>query len=740
MTDILLQIGATKLALAVALAGTVWLVTRRVARPAIAHSLWLLVLGAMLVPAVVPLRVLPEEAAVEVVAQLEVEFQHEVVPLRPQPEEVAEEVAAQSEVSPSAVVADAGVRRDGTAPRGGLTQNGKPLAVLLWFLGSAGFFGWTVVRTVRFQRTLTRAARPAPQLQRLAAEIGDMLGLSRVPPVYTTGARLRPMVWWAGGHVRILIPSIFLDQLDETELRAVLAHELAHVRRRDYLVRIVEWLACSAYWWNPVVWWARRELRLAEESCCDVLAVSAVKSTQGRYARSLLRVVEVMSAGPVERTPALASAAGVGRDSRLLEKRLRSVLGAAPKSPAPRWLRTAGWASLTCGLSLGLVYCSTGERLAFGQPQLPTPVMSKDSAGIRIVEYAGAPDTQAPFGLSAEPRYRHGKNPGDYPFRYIYAGTLLADGSAVLSDAINNELIVLSPDGTTHEVLASGGEERRPYHFSDVFAVGRDSVLVTHHTLNRVTIFARGSVVRTVDTRSADGLALQGVASSGDLLLATAGFFSGFEEEWLPGHMARLDLQTGIVDTVASYDFMPYTPRKHYNPFVGFGHVTVAGGQFVYTRSDRPEITWRLPDGTIRQIVRWQPERAYATEEHLRPHEQRLWDRHRRADPSASHAILEERVKEDMAATDVRVGYPLPLFRFPVGDSEDRVWLPKDVTGGPSHGSPPFTVIARDGEWLGTVDAPLGFHILDATEGLVLGVQSDETRVGSVVVYELMER
>ena len=40
------------------------------------------------------------------------------------------------------------------------------------------------------------------------------------------------MVWWTGGRVRILIPSVFLAELDETGLRALLAHELAHVRRR----------------------------------------------------------------------------------------------------------------------------------------------------------------------------------------------------------------------------------------------------------------------------------------------------------------------------------------------------------------------------------------------------------------------------------------------------------------------------------------------------------------------------
>ena len=54
----------------------------------------------------------------------------------------------------------------------------------------------------------------------------------------------------------------------------IVAHELAHVRRRDYLVRWVEWLACVCFWWNPVVWWAQRNLRAMEEICCDDLVLS----------------------------------------------------------------------------------------------------------------------------------------------------------------------------------------------------------------------------------------------------------------------------------------------------------------------------------------------------------------------------------------------------------------------------------------------------------------------------------
>lgn len=358
MSAFLLQIGATKLALSIVLAGFVWVVQRRVNRPATVHALWPLVLGVLLVPAVVPLRVLPGEVAGEVVAP------SSAVPM---------------------VVENARLGAHGTPARGWLRESGRPLVAIVWLLGSAGFFGWTLVRTVRFQRTLNRAARPAPTLQRQAAGIADTLGLPRVPRVYTTTARLRPMVWWTGGSVRVLIPSVFVDELDETALRAVLAHELAHVRRRDYLVRVVEWLVCSVFWWNPVVWWARRELRSAEESCCDILAVCGMRSTRDRYAGSLLRVVEVMSAGPVQRTPALASAADVGRDMRQLEKRLKTVLREAPDSDVAGWLRAVGKAALVGGMCMGIVYCDTVERAEGpGTAQQPTGVATDTN-----------PDTQA---------------------------------------------------------------------------------------------------------------------------------------------------------------------------------------------------------------------------------------------------------------------------------------------------------------------------------------------------------
>ena len=742
MTDTLLQIGATKLALAIGLAGIVWLVQRRVKRPAIIHALWLMVLGAMLVPAVVPLRVLPEEGAMEVVPRSEAVSRSGIVPPRLPSREVGEEISVPSEVDPPVVVADAGVSSDGMAPWGWLARNRKPLVVLLWLLGSAGFFGWTVVRTVRFQRTLTRAARPAPQLQRLAAEIGDTLGLPQVPGVYTTSARLRPLVWWAGGRVRILIPSAFLDELDETELRAVLAHELAHVRRRDYLVRVVELLACSAYWWNPVVWWAKRRMRSAEESSCDVLAVSASRLTRDRYAKALLRVVEIMSDGPTPRAPALASTADSCRDSRRLEKRLRTVLAAPPVSSMVGRVRVAGAVALGLGLSLGLVYCTPGGGRTFDLPLSPTPAMSKDSAGIRIVEYAGTPDAKAPFRFATEPRYRHGAGPGDHAFRRIDPGSLFPDGSAVVSDIAKRQLVALGPDGSSHEVIAGPGKGPGDVDYvGATFALGQDRFLAVDLFLDRLTIFASGSVERTVDMRHTDDLRVLGVGAPGQLLMTTGAFWSGFEEEWLPGHMARFDMETGAVDTVASYDYVSRPPQGlRWNPIGGAGWVAVAAGHFVYARTDRPQVTWLRPDGNVMQIVRWQAEPALLTEELLEGIEPGLRAGNQLANPGAAVAEIDRMTNEDMATYRAVIGGPMPHFTIPIGDSEGRVWLPSYRPGNRTEGTPQFTVISGAGEWLGTVEAPPRFRLLDVAGGLALGVQLDEEDVENVVVYELLER
>ncbi len=374
----------------------------------------------------------------------------------------------------------------------------------------------------------------------------------------------------------------------------------------------------------------------------------------------------------------------------------------------------------------------------------PTPDIAgqiEDSAGVRIVEYAGKPEMAAPFQFPAQPRYRHGANPGDYAFQGIIPGRLFPDGSAVVYDALNGELVVLSYDGTTHDVLARRGEGPGDVgYLSALFTLGQDSVMVADSDLARVTHFVAGSVARTLDIRIADGLAVRGIDSSGHLLLITGVLSTGFEEEWLLGHMARYDLDTGTLDTIASFDHMSRAPQGlRWNPIGAAGRVTVTTGQFVYARSDRPEIIWRRPDGSVTQIVRWQAEPpAPLTEDLLAGFEAGFREGNQRANPGASDADIERMTAADMARYHAVLGHPMPLFNTPIGDAEGRIWLPAYLPGGRRVTAPEYTVISADGEWLGTVEAPPRLRILDVAGGLVLGLLRDEMDVESVVVYELV--
>lgn len=341
MTDVILQIGASKLAISIGLAGVAWMATRRTGSPSLAHGLWLLPLAVLLVPPFVSVPVW--SAGVD-----------PVVPPAP----VAISVPHAEPTPPAWAILISW-----------LGTHGKETLVGLWLLGTASVLAWTLVRTLRFHRSIARASETAPRaVQRLAREIAREIGLGAVPTVYATGAQLSPMVWWAGGKVRVLLPSELLADLAVSELRCILAHELAHVRRRDHVVRWLEWLACAAFWWNPVAWWARRRLRASEEVCCDAMAVATINAEPRTYAGALLRVIDFMSSA---RTPGPLTFASTidrrGRASRL-ERRFRVIMTNRTPTHTPRWLRAALRCGAVCLLAGGLIYCTDQSDLTSVDP------------------------------------------------------------------------------------------------------------------------------------------------------------------------------------------------------------------------------------------------------------------------------------------------------------------------------------------------------------------------------------
>ncbi len=374
MIDVVLQVGITKLLVSAVLACLVMIVQRRVGHPILIHRFWLLVLVALLLPAVVAIPVLPGADGAAAAG-------FGGSPFSPDP------------TAPVQASTANGLRPEfGTPSPTRIAQDAKAGLVLMWLLGTVLLLGWTLLRVLRFRHWLVRTWQPAPpELRDEVAGIGLRLGLTRIPAVHTTAARVSPMVCWTGGRVRVVVPSFLLAALDRHELRAMLAHELAHVRRRDHLVRWLEWLACSAFWWNPVAWWARRELRTTEEASCDALGAATLGCAPRDYAKSLLRVVELLSRPPTPPVPAFASGVASGRSHQALERRIRMLVSERSLAQSPRWLRRRGAAAAVCMLPLGMVYCGFADQ--------PMPTAPVDAAELVTLseEPAGKPPTEWVF-------------------------------------------------------------------------------------------------------------------------------------------------------------------------------------------------------------------------------------------------------------------------------------------------------------------------------------------------------
>jgi beta-lactamase regulating signal transducer with metallopeptidase domain len=195
-----------------------------------------------------------------------------------------------------------------------------PWAVTAWLLGVLATSLWHLGGWIAVARLKVLGVQPVGrEVELLAARLAKRLGVKKRVQLARSLLVETPL---AVGWLRpmILLPWAVLTGLSPYQLEAILAHELAHIRRHDYLVNLLQTLVETLMFHHPAVWWISRRMRLEREQCCDDVAGALCGDRIG-YAEALAAVEEVRGA-----VPAVALAAR-GTDETEFIRRIRRLLG-----------------------------------------------------------------------------------------------------------------------------------------------------------------------------------------------------------------------------------------------------------------------------------------------------------------------------------------------------------------------------------------------------------------------------
>jgi beta-lactamase regulating signal transducer with metallopeptidase domain len=237
--------------------------------------------------------------------------------------------------------------------------------LLLWLAAALAYSG-RVGREWGISRRLAATGLPITDetlLERYAL-MGLRFGLSRLPRLLLSEEVDSPVLIGALRPALVLPPGILASCTNE-ELDAILAHELAHLKRRDLLWAWVPTLAQALFFFHPLVWLTRQEWRLAQEIACDELALRVTRVPALQYGQVVLKVA-AQRPSPRLREPAAVGAVG---SYRTLRRRLLAIQQYRPVTH--RQARRLGMILVVTGVAV-LVPWRLTEQSAPSEPQRPS--------------------------------------------------------------------------------------------------------------------------------------------------------------------------------------------------------------------------------------------------------------------------------------------------------------------------------------------------------------------------------
>lgn len=395
----LLVFAAHNTVFAIVFALVVYGLTRVWRNPPVAHVLWLLVLLKLVVPPVVHVDWLALQLPDSTSAYGQ-RIADGTQGVSQQPQVASRDTDQPMDQTTAQAVVVRAKEHDFAARITVFWIHARPIVFWFWLGGAALSVVVAATRIVRFERLL-QDTLPAPErLQRLTREIAGKIGIRRVPDVRFVECADVPLVWWAGRRPRIVLPMRLVRQLDDQQIALILGHELAHLRRRDHWVRVIELMVSAVYWWNPLVWMIRRQLHSAEDLSCDAWVRWSFPDSTTSYAEVVLKTAESLSASQVSArllpaSPFLRSLSLKERIEMILESRF-----------APQVSARSMFVATLLGLLILPAFVQITATKAFAD--------SKDDAPAKLVEKTEAPTTsEFPHKVKFEQgatRFKEGDN------------------------------------------------------------------------------------------------------------------------------------------------------------------------------------------------------------------------------------------------------------------------------------------------------------------------------------------
>jgi beta-lactamase regulating signal transducer with metallopeptidase domain len=265
------------------------------------------------------------------------------------------------------------------------TPRGTAWLALVWLAGAGLMLARAGAQVAGAER-LQRSCRPVvdSRVTELVAEARRAVGLARQVRIAVTDKLTSPAV------LGVLIPTLILPlalvtTLTPEQLRLVLLHEFAHIRRGDYLANLFQLFAEALLFFNPSVWWISHQTRREREACCDALAIE-LGGAPTDYARTLVSVAETM----LNPSPAAAPAFGNERAPSSLSDRVQRVL-----VPGYRPSLRLTWRAMLMALGMGgvlLGLSAIGTRVTVAAAAaLLTPAQRMEQIEKKMAEYGQKP-------------------------------------------------------------------------------------------------------------------------------------------------------------------------------------------------------------------------------------------------------------------------------------------------------------------------------------------------------------